>query len=74
VEGHVASFDLTITQRVLQTLPATLGEVASILRRDKHRINALLDWLRRQGSVKRSDRYGMRDGKRGRKPAIWVRT
>ena len=65
---------MTLTQQLLNTLPATLGEIAAMLRADKHQINALLDQQRLRGLVKRSDRYGMRDGARGRKPAIWVRT
>lgn len=65
---------MTKTQQVIKLLPATLGELASLMQTDKHVINSTLDNLRILGRVRRSDRYGMRDGKRGRKPALWVRT
>ena len=64
---------MTLTKRLLNTLPATLGEIASILGHEKHRVNAILYWQKLRGRVKRSNRYGMRDGTRGRKPALWVR-
>ena len=62
------------TQRVIKLLPATLDELAALMQSDKHVINATLNNLRLTGRVKRSDRYGMRAYKTGRKPALWVRT
>ena len=64
---------MTRTQFILKNLPATLGELAALCETDKHSINGILNWLSLKGRVKRSNRYGMRDGVRGPRPALWVR-
>jgi len=65
----------TRTERVLwQMLPATIPEMAAIDGCSVRAMNAAMQHLKYMGRAKPTDRRGLRYGKRGPKPKIWVLT
>jgi Mn-dependent DtxR family transcriptional regulator len=64
---------VTLSQRILSGLPATLPELVAIADSTTPLVNAMLCHLRERGLVRRSDRRGERQNERGRLPRIWER-
>lgn len=62
---------MTREQRILDSLPATVCELAALESATVRQINAHLYNLKCSGMVERTGLTGMRYGKRGRKPSLW---
>ena len=66
---------MSMKQRILCSLPATVGELAALEGRTVHQMNALLYYLRLRGLVRRSERRVPKGPHiRGCAPSLWVRT
>jgi predicted transcriptional regulator len=61
-------------EQLMSSLPATMDELVSVLESTRHRVNALLQFLKKKGKVRKTDNKVSVEGKRGRKGSIWEKT
>jgi predicted transcriptional regulator len=58
-------------EQLMNSLPATMDELVAVLESKRHRVNALLQFLKKQGKVRKTDNKVSVEGKKGRKGSIW---